>query len=259
MENSAYIALSRQGALRRELDVVANNIANMNTTAFKTETMMFVEHLVKSKGSGSFVPQKLAYVRDVAQFQNMSEGPIKKTENPLDVAIQGEGYFVVDTPDGQLYTRNGRFNLNPEGQLVNQSNLPILSNAGTPFFFSPDDKDISISADGTISTNNGQIGKLKVVKFDDPQSLQKRPGGLLFSDKQPSGDGDGDADDGVPGAQDVENPQIIQGALEGSNVNPILEISKMIQVQRAYDSVRSFVDKEDQRMKKMIQQLAPRF
>ena len=79
MENSAYIALSRQGALRRELDVVANNIANMNTTAFKTETMMFVEHLVKSKGSGSFVPQKLAYVRDVAQFQNMSEGPIKKS------------------------------------------------------------------------------------------------------------------------------------------------------------------------------------
>ena len=254
MENAAYIALSRQSALRRELDVVANNIANMNTTAYKGETMMFVEHLVKSKDSGSFIPQKLAYVRDVAQFQDMSEGPIKQTNNPLDVALQGEGFFVVDTPDGELYTRNGRFNLNPEGQLVNQNNQPILSSAGTPFFFSPEDKDISIGSDGTVSTNNGQIGKLKVVKFDDPQSLQKRPGGLLFTEKQPLGDGGGGS-----GAQEVERPKVIQGALESSNVKPILEISKMIQVQRAYDSVRNFVDKEDQRMKKMIQQLAPRF
>tara|TARA_B100000315_G_scaffold250360_1_gene283030 strand:+ start:1091 stop:1825 length:735 start_codon:yes stop_codon:yes gene_type:complete len=244
MENSAYIALSRQGALRRELDVVANNIANMNTTAYKGESMMFVEHLVKSRGSESFIPQKLAFARDVAQYQNLEEGPVKMTGNPLDIAIHGDGYFVIDTEDGERYTRNGRLNLNEEGQLVNQNNLPILSSAGTPFFFSPDDKDISVGSDGTVSSNNGQVGKIKIVKFDDPQSLQKRAGGLLFTEAQ---------------ATEVENPGVLQGALEGSNVKPIIEITKMIQVQRAYDSVRSFIDKEDQRQKRMIQQLAPRF
>jgi flagellar basal-body rod protein FlgF len=254
MENAAYIALSRQGALRREMDVIANNIANMNTTAFKSESMMFVQHLVKSKSSQGLAPQKMAYVRDVAQYQNLNEGPIKQTGNSLDVALHGQGFFVVDTPDGELYTRNGRFNLNPEGQLVNQQNLPVLSDAGTPFFFSPDDKNISIGSDGTISTNNGDIGKLKIVKFDDPQTLQKRPGGLLFTEKRPTGDGNG----GESGAQIVEKPTIMQGALEGSNVEPISEISKMIQVQRAYDGVKSFVNKEDERQRKMIQQLTPR-
>ncbi len=243
MENTAYIALSRQGALRREMAVIANNIANMNTTAYKGESMMFVEHLVKSKGSQSFIPQKLAYARDVAQYQNLAEGPLKQTGNPLDIAIHGEGYFVVDTPEGERYTRNGRLNLSGEGQLVNQNNLPILSNAGTPFFFSPDDKNISIGSDGVVSTNNGQVGKIQVVKFDDPQNLQKRSGGLLSTEEQPT---------------EVENPGVLQGSLEGSNVNPISEITKMIEVQRAYDSVKSFIDKEDQRQKKMIQELTPR-
>lgn len=243
MENSAYIALSRQGALRREMDVIANNIANINTTAYKGESMMFVEHLVKSKGSQSFVPQKLAYARDVAQYQNLEEGPIKQTGNPLDIALHGEGYFVVDTPDGERYTRNGRLNLANDGQLVNQNQQPILSEAGTPFFFTPDDKNISIGGDGTVSTNNGVVGKIKVVKFEDPQNLQKRAGGVLFTDDQPI---------------DVPNASILQRALESSNVNPISEITKMISVQRAYDSVRTFIDKEDARQRKMVQELTPR-
>ena len=243
MENSAYIALSRQGALRREMDVIANNIANINTTAYKGESMMFVEHLVKSKGSQSFVPQKLAYARDVAQYQNLEEGPIKQTGNPLDIALHGEGYFVVDTPDGERYTRNGRLNLASDGQLVNQNQQPILSEAGTPFFFTPDDKNISIGGDGTVSTNNGVVGKIKVVKFDDPQNLQKRAGGVLFTEDQPI---------------DVPNASILQRALESSNVNPISEITKMISVQRAYDSVRTFIDKEDARQRKMVQELTPR-
>ena len=243
MENSAYIALSRQGALRREMDVIANNIANMNTTAFKGESMMFVEHLVKSKGSQSFIPQKLSYARDVAQYQNLEEGPLKHTGNALDIAIHGDGYFVMDTPDGERYTRNGRLNLSNDGQLVNHNNLPILSDAGTPFFFGPDDKKISIGSDGTVSTVNGQVGKIKVVSFEDQQNLQKRAGGLYFTEDQPT---------------DVTNANIRQGSLESSNVKPITEITKMIEVQRAYDSVRSFIDKEDARQRKMIQQLSPR-
>ena len=126
---------------------------------------------------------------------------------------------MVDTPDGERYTRNGHLSLASDGQLVNQNKQPILSEAGTPFFFSPDDKNISIGGDGTVSTNNGQVGKIKVVKFDDPQNMQKRAGGILFTEEQPI---------------DVPNASILQRALESSNVNPISEITKMIDVQRAY-------------------------
>ena len=243
MENSTYIALSGQSALKRKMSVIANNLANMNTTAYKGETMMFVEHLVKSKGGNSFIPQKLAYARDVAQYQNLAEGPIKNTGNPLDIAIHGDGYFVMDTPDGERYTRNGHLSLSNEGKLVDLNNQAILSDAGTPFFFGPEDKDIQITTDGLITTSNGQIGKIKIVKFDIPQNLQKRAGGLYFSEDPPV---------------DVTKPIILQKSLESSNINAMSEITKMINVQRAYDSVRTFIDKEDQRQKKMIQALTPR-
>ena len=253
METSSYIALSRQSALRRQMDIVANNLANMNSTAFKGEKMMFVEHLVKSKGGESFIPTKLSFARDVASYKDLSEGPIKTTGNALDMAIQKEGYFVVDTPDGQQYTRNGRFRLDQEGQLVTQSGFPVLSSAGTPFFLSPEDKDIVVAKDGTLSTNNGDLGKIKVVTFDDPQKLQKQAGGLLSS-KNIGGGGDNDAFQ----PNDAEKPNVIQGALESSNVNAIIEMTKMIEVNRAYDSVKKFIEKEDQRQKQMIQHLAPR-
>ena len=243
MENTAYIALSGQSALKREMSVIANNLANMNTTAYKGEKMMFVEHLVKSKGGNSFIPQKLTYTRDVAQYQNFAEGPIKNTGNTFDVAIHGDGYFVVETPDGEHYTRNGHFSLSNEGKLVNLNNQAILSDAGTPFFFGPGDKNIEITADGLVSTRNGELGKIRIVKFDAPQNLQKRASGLFFTEDQPV---------------DVTNPTLLQKSLEGSNVNPMAEITKMINVQRAYDSVRKFIDKEDDRQRKMLQQLTPR-
>ncbi|MEE2999605.1 MAG: flagellar basal-body rod protein FlgF [Pseudomonadota bacterium] len=243
MENTAYIALSGQSALKRQMSVVANNLANMNTTAYKSEKMLFVEHLVKSKGGNSFIPQQLTYTRDVAQYQDLAEGPIKNTGNALDAAIHGDGYFVVETPEGQRYTRNGHFRLSNDGKLVTLNNQAILSDAGTPFFFGPDDKDIHIASDGLISTKNGEIGKIRIVKFDTPQNLQKRAGGLYFTEEQPL---------------DVTNPTILQKSLESSNVNPMSEITKMINVQRAYDSVRTFIDKEDQRQRKMMQQLTPR-
>jgi flagellar basal-body rod protein FlgF len=242
MENSAYIALSGQGALKRELSVIANNIANMNTTAYKKESMLFVEHLVKSKGQQSFAPP-ISYARDVAQYQHLNEGPIKQTGNPLDIAIPGQGYFVVDTDEGQRFTRNGHFNLNNEGKLVNLNNLALLSDAGTPFFFGPEDTNIVVTSEGLISSSNGPIGKIKIVNFDKLQNLQKEAGGLYSSEEQP---------------KDIPKPAILQGALEGSNVNPISEITKMITVQRAYDNVKTFIDKEDARQKRMIQELTPR-
>lgn len=243
METTALIALSRQAVLRRQMDLVANNLANINTTAFKGEKMLFVEHLVKSKGGESFIPAKLSFVRDIAQVRDARPGPIEATGNTFDLAIQKEGYFVVETPDGERYTRNGRFQLSQEGQLVTQHGFPILSDAGAPFFFAPEDTTVDITSDGTVSTNNGELGKIRVVRFENEQLLQSEGGGLLNTASEPD---------------EVEQPNIVQSALESSNVEPILEISKMIQVHRAFDSVKDFINREDQRQKRMIEALVAR-
>ena len=119
------------------MDVVSNNIANMNTHGFKGERMMFVEHMVKSRGGGKLQGTKLAYVRDIATMTDTSTGQMEKTGNPLDLAITGEGFFVVQTPDGERYTRNGRFKLDDGGQIVTQTGDPLASTGGEPCFLSP--------------------------------------------------------------------------------------------------------------------------
>lgn len=244
METTSYIALSRQGALRREMDVIAHNVANMNSTAYKGEKMMFVEHLSKSRDDLSFIPRKLSFTRDVAQYRNLTEGPINTTGNTFDVAIRGEGYFAIQKQDGtENYTRNGSFTMDSTGQLVTQSGDPVMSNGGAPIFFTPQDTKITISADGTISTNNGPIGRLRVVKFEDEQNLKMEQGGLLSTDQTP---------------QDIPRPAVVQGALEGSNIQPVLEMARMIEVSRTYDSVKSFIESEDGRQRKMIDQLGAR-
>jgi len=240
MENTAFIALSRQTALGRQLGVVANNIANMNTTGFKGEKMMFVEHLVRSRGGDKIIGPKLSYVRDIATFRDTTEGPLVTTGNPFDLAIRGDGYFVVETDNGEQYTRNGRFRLNDEGQLVTSQGDPVLSDSGNPFVFGPGNQDVTISRDGTVSTKNSQLGKIRVVSFENQQQSEVSSGGLLSS-QSPS--------------KDVESANIVQGALEGSNVVPVIEMAQMIRVQRSYDSIKNFIEREDSRIKRMVKDL----
>lgn len=239
MENASSIALSRQAVLRRQMDIVANNIANMNTTGFKGEKMMFVEHLIRSKGAENVLGEKLSYVRDVATIRDSSEGHLNSTSNPLDLAIAGEGYFAIETVAGERYTRNGRFQLDQAGQLVTHDGNPVLSTTGAPFFFGPTDSNITITGDGTVSTENGQLGQLRLVRFENDHALQQ-DGDVLFS---------ADADNPP---LDAERARVNQGMLESSNVQPIIELTNMIEVHRAYDSVKNFIEKEDERQRNML-------
>lgn len=241
MENTSFVALSRQTTLRRQLDVIANNLANMNTTGFKGEKMMFVDHLVRSRGGEHILGDKVAYVRDVATVRDLTEGPMKATENPLDLAIHGEGYFVIETAQGNRYTRNGQFSLDDAGQLVTKSGDPVLSDNGQPFFFSTQDKNIEVTADGVVRTENGELGRLQMVTFDDGLDLKEVSGGLYDTDQVP---------------QEVEAPHVVQHMVEGSNVEPIVEMTRMIDVHRSYKSVQKLIDAEDDRIKKMIGELA---
>lgn len=243
MENTSFIALSRQASLRRQMDVVANNLANMSTNGYKGGEMMFVEHLVKSKGGDNLLTPKMSYVRDIATMTDTSPGPIENTGNPFDLAIQGDGYFTVQTPEGERYTRNGRFQLDNTGQMVNQLGQPVLAEGGAPIIFAPEDTEIVISRDGTVSSNNGELGKLQVVNFENPQLLERTSGAQFI------------APETAP-PQNVDTPTILQGAVEGSNIEPIREMAAMIEVHRAYDSVKNFIEREDERQRTMIRDLA---
>ena len=236
METTSLIALSRQTGLRRQMEVVANNLANMNTIGFKGENVMFVDHFVHSSGGEKPFPQKLHFARDIATFRNAVEGEIAQTSNALDVAIAGAGYFTVQTPEGERYTRNGRFQLDQSGQLVTQDGFAVLTQSG-PIVLGPKDATINIAPDGTVSGDAGQIGKLRVVTFDNEAALRQVGNTLFQADAAP---------------RTIDKPSVIQGALESSNVQPIVEITRMIEVQRSYESVARFIDREDERIRTLI-------
>lgn len=237
MENTSYVALSRQSALWRQLEVTANNMANMNTPGFKAEHTMFSQYLAQTNSSERVFGGKIAFTHDVGLERDLSEGPMSATSNPLDLALQGDGFFVIDTPDGPRYTRAGHFRLDDTGMVVNSAGHPLMMNGDQPIIVAPNESQINIAGDGTISTENGQLGKLKVVRFDNPQTLKNAGDGLFDSPTE---------------AKAVDRPSVTQGMLEGSNVEPIKEMTNMITLTRHYEAAQKMIDNEhDRQMKAM--------
>ncbi len=219
MENAGLVALSRQVALRRQMDVIANNIANANTTAFKAQRMVFETFLADV---GARQP-KLAFVQDVAVVRDPADGALVTTGNRLDVAIRGEGYFEVETPQGRRYTRSGHFRLADDGTLVTSHGHPVLAEDGFPIMTVPGDSEITISADGTVSSESGELARLALMAFETPDALERVAGGLYRAETVP-----------LP-ALDTE---VVQGALERSNVEPIVEMTRMIELLRSYQGAQ---------------------
>lgn len=236
MENAGYIALSRQMVLRREMDVIANNMANLNTPAYKGQSMLFVEYL-ETSDSG----EKMSFVQDIALVRNLTEGALTTTDNPLDVAISGNGYFEVETPVGPRYTRNGVLQLNADGQLVTSSGLPVLGEGGTPITLPPNSAGVTITRDGTISTDQGPAGRLRVVRFENEQAMVKLADGLY----------DPDGQDPLP----ADDAEVMQGMIEGSNIQGILELTRMIETVRSYSKTGKLVNDEHERLRRAIQSL----
>lgn len=242
MENAQLISLSRQVALQRQMDVVANNMANINTTGFKNEAMLYEEYKMPVARDRDFAypDQSLSYTQDWATMHDLSSGAIIQTGNPLDVALQGEGFISVQTPAGERYTRDGEFKLDNTGTLVTSNGMPVLSEGGT-VKFGPAETDIAFGQDGSISSSAGNKGRLKIVRFDQPQAL-KREGDNLYSD---------------PNNGAVADPDTIvaQGAVERSNVSGVTEMANMIRVNRAYQSISQMIERQDELRSKAIQTL----
>ncbi|MEZ5839597.1 MAG: flagellar basal-body rod protein FlgF [Hyphomicrobiales bacterium] len=240
MENAQIIGLSRQVALQRELDVIANNMANLNTTGFRGETVKFEEFLMPVAEMDSFQrsDRKLSYVLDRGTFHNFDQGSVIPTGNPLDVALQGDGFFVVQAPEGERYTRAGSFVIDNTGTLVTLDGKPVMGEGG-PITFGPDDVDIAIAGDGAISVGGELRAKLRLVEFDEPQKLEK-VGENMFSGENPTV---------------ASTTRVMQGSLEKSNVVPVAELSRMIEVTRTYETVSNLLAKGADLRSKAIERL----
>jgi flagellar basal-body rod protein FlgF len=172
MENPGYIALSRQMVLRRQMDLLANNLANLTTPGYRGESMLFVEHLKPTQPR-----EQVAFVQDLATVRDLRAGPMSHTGNPLDLAIKGEGYFAVETPEGERYTRAGGFTLDPDGQIVTVKGYPLLGKGGAPITVPPDSGAVTVARDGTVSSDQGEgLERPGRARPHPPGRLRQRAG-----------------------------------------------------------------------------------
>ena len=240
MSNPSYVGLSLQVALQRKMDLIANNIANINTTGFKAQRAIFVDYMMPS-GSQAGSADQMAMPTDYGTYRDTATGPIQITGNPLDVALSGEGYLTVQGPNGTLYTRGGNLAISNDGTLTDQAGHPVLDESGSPIVVQQDDKEIAIAKDGVISARRGELAKIGIVKFANPNDLQPQGAGLYNT-----------TDPALPDP----DTSIQQGALEGSNVQPITEMSQMIDVQRNYETVANLMQTQNDDEKDMISKLS---
>jgi len=240
MENAQLISLSRQVALQRQMNVVANNVANMNTTGYKSEQLLFAQYVMPVARDQTFraPDQSLSYTQDWATINDFSSGAIAQTGNNLDIALQGKGFLAVQTPAGERWTRAGALQINNQGVLVDNNGYPVLSDVG-PVRFGSSETDIQFSQNGAISSSAGLKGNLRIVEFADPQIL-KREGNNLFSGGSPLA---------------ASDTQVVQGALERSNVSGVLQIAEMIRVNRSYQSIAQLTQRQDELRRKAISTL----
>lgn len=233
MDAAGYTTLNRQSGLMREMGVVANNIANSSTTGFRREGVVFSEYVAALDQDPS-----LSMAHASGRHVDLSQATLTMTGGAFDFAIQGEGFFLIDTPQGERLTRAGSFTPGPEGELMTLDGYRLLDAGGAPVFVPPDAL-VALARDGTLSANGEPIAQIGLWRPTDPLALRHQSGTLF----------DGGA------LEPVEEATVMQGMLEESNVEPVSEIARMIEVQRAYELGQKFLDGEDERVRGVIQTL----
>lgn len=241
MDNAVYVGLSRQLVLRRELDLIANNVANANTVGFKVESLMArTEPGAPAANDG--VPHPVKFVLDGGVARDFTQGGLFSTGSDLDLGIEGDGFFEVATDEGPRYTRDGRFRLDELGRITTQAGDPIAGEGGGEIVLNPENGQVTIGPDGTISQGENLLGRIAVMRFDDLSVLQKMGDNLLSntSNLQP---------------QAAPDARIRQGMLENSNVKPILEITRLIEVTRAYESITRMMESSSDLSRRAVERM----
>jgi flagellar basal-body rod protein FlgF len=241
MDNALFVGLSRQMILRREMEIIANNIANMDTAGFKVESMMQrtnpAEPAVTMGG-----PRPVKFVAPDGVARDFGQGVLTKTGGELDMAIEGKGFFQVQTPQGPRYTRDGRFTTDPTGRLVTQGGHAVLDESGGEITIDAEKGQVSIGADGSMSQGDERVGKVGMFAFANPGALEKAGDNLFRNASNLAAAPSADA-------------RLRQGFLEGSNVKPVLEITRMVEVSRAYEQTAKMMDSEAELSRRTVERL----
>ncbi|HEX4183174.1 MAG TPA: flagellar basal-body rod protein FlgF [Caulobacteraceae bacterium] len=247
MDNTLYVGVSRQMILQRELDVAANNIANTDTTGFKVESLMSSPDPETPPGViGAQRP--IQYAIDHGLARDFSQDKLTQTGSPLDLAIDGQAFFTITTANGDRYTRDGRFTLDPQGRLATQSGDVVQSSTGGAITLDPTGGPPVIARDGTVSQslpgqfNETVVGKIGVVRFDSLSALTKDGNGLYTNTSSTA-------------PQPAPDAYVHQGMLEASNVQPIVQITDLIRITRAYESISNLISSTSDLSNQSIQRL----
>ncbi|GGO33780.1 flagellar basal-body rod protein FlgF [Gemmobacter aquaticus] len=235
MDAAGYVTLTRQSGLMREMQLIANNIANASTAGFRREGVVFSEYVRRLDDAPS-----LSMAHASARHVDLTPGETEMTGATFDFAIEGEGFFLVETPQGNRLTRAGMFTPSAEGELVNPDGHRLLDQGGAPVFVPPDVGQVMLSSDGTLSAGDEPIARIGLWQPAADGDLQHE-GGTLFRTTQ--------------GEVPLDGGRMVQGRIEASNVNPMSELARMVEVQRAYEAGQSFLDREDDRLRTVIQVL----
>lgn len=236
MDNSGYTTLTRQSGLMREMRIVANNIANSATTGYRQEGLVFSEYVQSIDGASS-----LSMGQGNVRQTSFQQGTLTQTGGTFDFAIEGDGFFLVETPAGERLTRSGAFSPNEQGDLVTMDGYRVLDAGGAPVFVPPGAADIAVSSDGTISSEGDPIGQIGMVQPLNPREMVREDGVMFRADE---------------GYEPAEGARVLQRFVESSNVDPVLQITRMIEVQRAYELGASFLEAEDERVRQALRAMS---
>lgn len=242
MDNTLLITLSAQNALTRQMEVAANNMANVTTTGYKSQTVLF-EPIAKKPASIKEYPNTVEFVRDYSIAHDFRPGVLQRTDNSLDIALTGDGYFAINAKGGVSYSRDGRLSLDTNGRLINHDGAPVLDIAGQEITIDSNQGEPVIGQDGTITQNGAQIGQIGVFSFARPGALDKIGDNLLRAN-QMSGQ-----------AAPAQNFEVVQGMLEGSNVVAIQELTKIMEISRAFERATKLQKQAEELRSKAIDRL----
>jgi flagellar basal-body rod protein FlgF len=239
MDNSGYVTLTRQSGLLREMQVVANNIANMATTGYRAEGVVFAEHVASAGPDAPSLSMGSAAGRSLSSAQ----GAIGRTGGTFDMAIEGPGFFLVETGEGEALTRAGNFLRSATGELVTPDGHRLLDSGGAPVFVPETARSVSLGPDGTLSADGQPLARIGAWMPVDPTGLAHRAGVLLTA---------------ASGVEPLDGARFVHGALEASNVDPVAQIARMIEVSRAYELGQSFLEAEDGRVRDFLRTVGSR-
>jgi flagellar basal-body rod protein FlgF len=242
MHNALVVGVSRQVALRRAMDVVANNVANLTTNGFRAARPGFTEAVQERARAEApdAAGRRVSATTAVPAALDLAPGTVERTGGALDVAIRGEGFLVVGTARGERFTRDGAFSIDPRGRLVTSGGEPVLGDGG-PIEVGADPGPIEIAADGTVTTREGPVGRLRLVAFEDPGTLTPEGGNLLVAAEAP---------------RPVAAPAFEVGAIERSNVSQVVEAARLVEISRAYASVAGALSQIEEASRTMIERLS---